>query len=176
MGEQLDFVETTVERRPLNRSRVLVTIALSIAAILALIGAGSLAWNFVVYQPTDRGSCLSFNSHTCKSLTRAAIENMGQVSLPEDARVLRSGSGKTLKSASSYAVVELPGSSELILNSGYRETESDGPSPAYVRDAGIVSVDTVATFTESSNVTRKVFVGSGEGGERLAYIEEWRDF
>ncbi|GAA1565887.1 hypothetical protein [Leucobacter aridicollis] len=176
MREQLDFVETTVERRSFSRSKVLITVALSVAAILALIGAGSLAWNFVVYQPTDRGSCLSFNSHDCKSLTRAAIEDMGQVSLPEDARVLRSGSGKTLKSASSYAVVELPGDSELILNSNYRETKSDGTAPAYVRDAGLVSVDTAAAFTESSNVIRKVFVGSGEGGERLAYIEEWRDF
>ncbi|GAA1621053.1 hypothetical protein [Leucobacter chromiireducens] len=176
MGEQLDFVETTVERRPLNRSRVLVTVALSVAAILALVGAGSLAWNFLVYHPTERGSCLISNPQECKSLTVETIEDMGHVSLPQDARVLRSGSSKTLKSATSYAVVELPGDSELILNSNYRETKSDGTAPAYVRDAGLVSVDTAAAFTESSNVIRKVFVGSGEGGERLAYIEEWRDF
>lgn len=176
MSEQLDFAETTVERQPLNRSKVLITVALSVAVILALIGAGSLAWNFVVYHPTDRGSCLISNPQECKSLTVETIADMGQVSLPENARVLRSGSSKTLKSASAYAVVELPGSSELILNSGYRETNSDGTTPAYVRDAGLVSVDTVATFTESSNVTRKVYLGNGDGGTRLAYIEQWRDF
>lgn len=176
MGEELDFAEMTIERQPLSRSKVLVSVALSIAAVLALIGAGSLAWNFVVYHPSERGSCLSLNPQECKSLTREAIEDMGQISLPDDAQVLRSGSSKSLKSASAYAVIELHGSSELVLGSNYRDTNSDGTVPKHISEAGFLSVDSVSVFTENANVIRKVYLGSGEGSTRLAYIEEWRDF
>ncbi len=172
----MHLVETTIARRPLNRSKALIALTLSAAAILALLGAVSLAWNFIVYTPTERGSCLPVNSQECKSLTQGAIEDIAQVSLPDDARVLRSGSSKTLKSASAYAVIELRGTSELTLNSNYRETSTGGTAPGYVHDAGLAFVDSVATFTESANVIRKVFLGSGESGTRLAYIEEWRDF
>lgn len=176
MGEELDFAEITIERQPRSRSKVLVSVALSIAAVLALIGAGSLAWNFLVYHPTERGSCLSLNPQECKSLTREAIEDMGQISLPGDARGLRSGSSKSLKSASAYAVIELPGNSELVLGSSYRHTDSDGTVPNRISDAGFLSIDSISVFTENSNLTRKVYLGSGEGSTRLAYIEEWRDF
>lgn len=176
MGEEPDFAETAVERQPLSRSKVLVSVALSIAAVLAVIGAGSLAWNFVVYHPTDRGSCLSLNPQECKSLTREAIEDMGQISLPDDAQVLRSGSSKSLKSASAYAVIELHGNSELVLGSNYRDTSSDGTVPKHIGQAGLLSIDSVSVLTENANVTRRFYLGSGEGSTRLAYIEESRDF
>jgi hypothetical protein len=115
---ELDLTPVLVEpeTRRSTGGKLLLTLALVVASVLALIGAGILVWNFLVYHQTDRGSCLVFDPSECRSLSLAGVEEAGKLSLPEGTRVLDSGSGSFLLSSGSWATVELPVGAEILLD------------------------------------------------------------
>lgn len=162
----------TVSRRS-AWGRVLLTLGLVVTAVLALIGAGALAWSHLVYTPSDRGSCLIIDSSQCRSLSVQSIEEAGFVTLPEGTTIVKSGAGSVFLRSGAWTLVELPEHGEIMLDGRYRLSSVGEGTPVPWNLEEFSAVDEIHEFNDDA-ARRSVTIGTGPDGERLAHIEVQR--
>lgn len=98
---------------------------LGVVALLLVLGARTLALSalFVteafIYPRTDAGRCLVFDKHDCIEVSRDAIEEVAGIALPEGAEIVDSGSGRSLKSGITRALVRLGAETDVELGDAF---------------------------------------------------------
>lgn len=182
MEPEFELSDVEPETSRSTAGKLLTLLAISVMVPLLLVGVGVWAWTVVVFPTSDRGTCLSADPAFCISLSEATIEDFGSVVLPAGSEVLDSGSDTGLQSGRAWAVVKLPGNKDLLLGDGYVDAYAEGEVPtfgdgeSFLEKEGFTTLSSVSTKVQGIKSYRKVYFGTNDAGDRLAYILKWQEY